>query len=411
LRLKNVGQWSSFEKAGLEQRGEGNLLTVNPKLLRRGSRRFARRLVFLCALAVVLLVAPSAGGAPGPGEAPHVTPIYLGSLGANGWYLSNLTLSWKIETHPDWPIRNSSPDCNTRTITAETTGVTFTCWAENDAGRTTVTTKVIKIDKTAPSVVTVLERQPDANGWYNRPVTFAFVGTDVTAGIAGCSSTRYAGPDSVQAVVGGSCTDNAGNVAGASFPFKYDATAPTVFAATAKLGNRSADLAWRASDDTRLVQVLRAPGRDGQGESVVYEGTATGFRDTGLAVGRTYEYRVTGIDDAMNRAQQAIKIVATGALLSPAPASHVSLKSPPRLIWTPVKRASYYNLQLIRGRKVLSAWPARPGFQLRRTWIYRGRRYKLRPGVYRWYVWPGIGRISAGRFGPRLGSSTFVVTK
>ena len=60
---------------------------------------------------------------------------------------------------------------------------------------------------------------------------------------------------------------------------------------------------------------------------------------------------------------------------------------------------------------VLSAWPAHPGYQLRRTWRYKGRRYKLRPGVYRWYVWPGIGRISAGRFGPMLGSSTFVVTK
>ena len=106
-----------------------------------------------------------------------------------------------------------------------------------------------------------------------------------------------------------------------------------------------------------------------------------------------------------------MKIVATGALLSPVPRARISLKSLPRLDWTPVKRASYYNLQLIHGRKVLSAWPVRPGFQLRRTWIYKGRRYRLRPGVYRWYVWPGIGRISAGRFGRLLGSSTFVVTK
>jgi hypothetical protein len=31
--------------------------------------------------------------------------------------------------------------------------------------------------------------------------------------------------------------------------------------------------------------------------------------------------------------------------------------------------------------------------------------------VYRWYVWPGFGRISAARYGRLLGSSTFVVAK
>ena len=64
-----------------------------------------------------------------------------------------------------------------------------------------------------------------------------------------------------------------------------------------------------------------------------------------------------------------------------------------------------------RGRRMLSAWPVRPGFKLQRTWIYNGRRYRLRPGVYRWSVWPGIGPISARKFGRLLGSSTFVVMK
>ena len=89
------------------------------------------------------------------------------------------------------------------------------------------------------------------------------------------------------------------------------------------------------------------------------------------------------------------------------------MKSPPTLAWARAKRASYYNVQLIRaGRRVLSAWPARTSFRLRRTWLYKGRRYRLQPGVYRWYVWPGYGRISAARYAPRpLGSSSFVVTK
>jgi hypothetical protein len=176
---------------------------------------------------------------------------------------------------------------------------------------------------------------------------------------------------------------------------------------TAKLGNRSAQVAWRKSTDTRVVEVLRAPGRKGQGETVVYRGSETGFRDTGLLVGRKYEYRVAGVDEAANRAEHKVNLIATGPLLSPVPGERVT--SPPKLVWTAVKGAGYYNLQLFRGRKVLSAWPVRSGFQLRRTWVYNGRRYRLRPGVYRWYVWPGRGRISANRYGRLLGSSTFVV--
>ena len=81
-------------------------------------------------------------------------------------------------------------------------------------------------------------------------------------------------------------------------------------------------------------------------------------------------------------------------------------------MWAPAKNATYYNVQLIRnGRKILSAWPVRPSYRLRRTWSYQGRRFRLRPGTYRWYVWPGLGRISAGDYSRQLGSSTFVVMK
>jgi hypothetical protein len=142
---------------------------------------------------------------------------------------------------------------------------------------------------------------------------------------------------------------------------------------------------------------------------VVCRGSETGFRDTGLVVGRKYEYRVAGVDEAANRAEHKVDVVATGPLLSPPPAARVT--SPPTLVWTAVRKTSYYNLQLFfRGRKVLSAWPARPIFRLRRTWTHNGRRYRLRPGVYRWYIWPGLGQISAARYGRLLGSSTFVVS-
>ena len=83
-------------------------------------------------------------------------------------------------------------------------------------------------------------------------------------------------------------------------------------------------------------------------------------QDKGLVVGRKYEYRVIGVDEAANRAEQRLGFVATGALLSPTPGLRITMKSPPTLVWAPAKSASYYNLQLIRaGRKVMSAWPSR----------------------------------------------------
>ena len=357
----------------------------------------------------MLLVAPSAGGVPGDPSPPEITPLTTqGVLGANGWYRTTVTVAWDVKD-PESTILETE-GCDTRTLILDTPGVTLRCRALSDGGEA-IKTRTIKLDKTAPSVSAAAERQPDANGWYNRPLSISFLGVDGTSGVAGCSPGHYAGPDNAGASVAGSCTDNAGNLGSASHVFKYDATAPSLLAVTTKLGNRSAQVAWRASADTRLVEVVRAPGKKGQRETLVYRGSAKGFRDTGLSVGRTYQYRVTGVDEAANRAQRATKIVATGALLSPAPGARIKLTSPPQLSWTPIKNASYYNLQIMRGRKVLSAWPVRPGFQLRRTWFYNGRRYRLRAGVYRWYVWPGIGRISTGRFGRLLGSSTFVVTK
>lgn len=372
-------------------------MRASPTLLRRGGRRsFFRRLVFVSAMVGTLVVAPSAGGTP-----PEITVSIFGTLGANGWYRSNVTVNWTVLG------AETSTGCDAKTLSADTGGTKITCTAVS-GGDETIKSVTIKLDKTAPSAAAHADRLPDANGWYNRALTVAFSGTDATSGIATCSSTPYSGPDSVAVVVTGSCHDVAGNVSSGSHAFKYDATAPTLFAVTTRLGNRSAEVAWRKSTDTQIVEVVRSPGRKGQGETVVYRGSETGFRDTALVVGRKYEYRVAGVDAALNRSEQKVELIATGALLSPTPGARVT--NPPRLVWTPRKGASYYNLQLIRGRKVLSAWPVRPNFQLRRTWIYNGRRYRLRPGVYRWYVWPGIGRISAARYGRPLGSSTFVVT-
>jgi hypothetical protein len=72
----------------------------------------------------------------------------------------------------------------------------------------------------------------------------------------------------------------------------------------------------------------------------------------------------------------------------------------PRLTWRRVRHADYYNVQVYRGRrKILSAWPANAHLQMRPSWRFRGKRFRLSPGSYHWYAWPGFGNRRAHRYG------------
>ena len=97
--------------------------------------------------------------------------------------------------------------------------------------------------------------------------------------------------------------------------------------------------------------------------------------------------------------------------LAPAAKTAPRIARPPLLRWRRMKEASYYNVQLFRGnRKIMSAWPRRASLQLKPAWTYRGDRHRLVAGRYRWYVWPGYGKLGAHRYGRLLGRNTFVVT-
>jgi hypothetical protein len=334
--------------------------------------------------------------------------MVYGTFGANGWYVTNVTLNWVIEIPYSW-----SSGCNATTLTADTTGASFTCSAGNgttcpnppDCALTTKTV-TLKRDATPPTVNPVPGRPPDANGWYNRALTVTFGGTDATSQIASCTQATYAGPDSPNTSVSGSCSDNAGNQTAASYALKYDATPPTVTSFRVAPGNRKAKLDWNVKDASS-IRVVRTPGLKGAAQSVVFsgQGSTKGFTDRKLQPGRQYQYSLTATDVAANQTAKALAFLARGALLFPAPSAQVT--KPPYLVWAPKRGASYYNVTLTRGRRVFSAWPVKARLQLPRAWKYRGRSYKLRPGTYSWFVWPGYGSLSAGRYGKMLGGSTF----
>ncbi|HKG44538.1 MAG TPA: hypothetical protein VKB10_09900 [Gaiellaceae bacterium] len=364
------------------------------RLVRRGTC-----LALLCAGA--LLASPGSGGA----ASPSITPVIQGTAGVNGWYRSNVTVNWQIS-----PLPSSSSGCDAVTLTADTTGRAVACTASWGDGTSISVRKVVRIDRGAPAVSPMPDRKPDANGWYNHPVGVTFAGTDRVSGIATCGRITYAGPDDKQALLTGTCADRAGNVASASYGMKYDSTAPVFQRVFVEHGRGAVTLRWQTSPDVRLSEVVRARAVPRGNDRRRYHGKAKSMRDRHLRIGRAYYYRVTVWDAAANSVSRLVVVTATGALTRPVPAARISKR--PRLAWLPVYRASFYNVQLIRDhRKILSAWPTQTHLRLGWRWLYHGRHYRLKPGIYRWFVWPGYRAGGVVRYGPSLGGSSFVVKR
>jgi hypothetical protein len=331
-----------------------------------------------------------------------------GGACAGAWYRSSVTVVLSYTPDPGKQVA-SAPGCGSHVVSGDTQGTSFTCTINYVGGGGAFSPSVfVRKDSTPPSVTAAAARGPDANGWYNRPVTITFSGTDETSGVRSCSSVDYSGPDSASAAANGSCTDNAGNTASSAFHLKYDATPPKLTNVAVTTNDRFVSLTWKASSDTASIQVTRAPGTSGSAPSVVYSGQAARFDDRSVQNHVKYQYTVTATDEAANQASQSITAVPAPALY--APAAGATVHRAPTLAWLPYRGATYYNVQLFRsGRKILSVWPRRPRFRLGASWAFNGKRYKLTRGAYEWRVWPGIGKRRAHRYGPLLGHSTFIL--
>lgn len=77
---------------------------------------------------------------------PNVSAAVSGRLGANGWYLSDVSVEWVVSDTES----TASFSCPQNRITADTSGAAFSCTATS-AGGTTVGSVTIKRDATAPT--------------------------------------------------------------------------------------------------------------------------------------------------------------------------------------------------------------------------------------------------------------------
>ena len=365
-----------------------------------------RALVAATVLAVSLVVVPTSAAAR-----PTVTYTIDGIVGANGWYRGSTHGNFVVV---DWSVTNYVPplgaDCSDNLIQGPTAHAIKTCTASNQDGpQIGVTDPPIKIDADPPTGVSPsLARAPDHNGWYNHPVFVAWSGSDATSGIASCYSVNYSGPDGAGLVLNGGCADNAGNTTSANVAINYDATAPVLSKVSVGSTPDANAVRWTSSDPTAKVVVRRAPRGDTR-DRVVFKGTSSSFVDKHVDAGLEYVYTLRAVDQAGNESGEET-VVGLPKVLTLRNMPYTPRAAPnPILRWARVGGARYYNVQLFRGAKrVLAAWPVAHQFGVPKAWKWEGRKYRLSPGRYRWYVWAGFGLRSFARY-RTVGSAAFIV--
>jgi hypothetical protein len=323
--------------------------------------------------------------------APMVTSTPAGrGPDSNGWYNHAVTFSFAGSD-----VTSGIASCDAPTYAGpDSASASVTGVCRDRAGNASAPGSAeFRYDSTDPTVTGILpERPPDANGWYNHPVSFSLTGTDAMSGFDGCTSGRYEGPDRRGAPAPGVCRDKAGNEATATRSLDYDETPPTVEAVAA-----------------------RAPDRYGWYSRPIRFDFVGGDATSGIAscsdpilyrAPNSARASVTGAcaDLAGNRAGAATTFRYAQPLLLPRPGARVS--GPPLLDWVEVPSARRYNVQVWHGgRKILSVWPTATSFKLRWSWRFEGRRHRLEPGLYRVHVWPRIGN----RYGFELARTSFLV--
>jgi len=147
---------------------------------------------------------------------PTITPIITGTLGSNGWYTSDVIVTWSVVD--DESDISATHGCDATTITTDTTGTTLICEATS-AGGTASQSVTIQRDATLP-VVSVTGVTDGATYTLGNVPSAGCATTDATSGVA-TAATLSMSSDSVGEITAtcAGATDNAGNTGSASLTY------------------------------------------------------------------------------------------------------------------------------------------------------------------------------------------------
>jgi hypothetical protein len=352
----------------------------------------------------------SAGEATGP-----LTPVTYTPPTATDIVDGNVPVDCIHPSGSGFPVGTTSVSCSATDAHSNTAAASFA---------------VTVVDTTAPSLNLPSPSPVEATSAAGAAVNFSVTAGDLVdpSPIVSCDHPSGAVFPLGRTTVTCTATDAHQNRSTGSFgvTVKDTIAPPNVEALAAKPGNRLVKLSWAkpTSWDIDHFAVYRSRPKEQSLGTEVYQGTDTEVTLRGLRNRVGYRFVVVSIDRADN-SSGGVAILATPAIsMLYAPANGATVRHPPVLRWRRAARATYYNVQLYRGSnkvfairtagdaaKIMSAWPSRTRLALKARWRYRGRTYRLKNGGYSWFVWPGYGSRSAGRYGPLLGQSTFVVSR
>lgn len=157
---------------------------------------------------------------------PTVAAVVTGTQGTNGWYTSDVNVSWNVN---DGESAITSPACVASVLSSDSNGVTYSCTATSEGGSASASVTV-KRDATAPTMAPTVSGTEGANGWYVGDVTVSWAVADGMSGIAssaGCAAVTTS-TDNTGTAYTCTATDAAGNVTTKSVSAKRDASAPSV---------------------------------------------------------------------------------------------------------------------------------------------------------------------------------------
>lgn len=180
--------------------------------------------------------APTLPPSPADTTAPVITFTVDGTQGANGWYTTDVSVTWSV-TDSQSDITLSS-GCGSSSVTSDTIGITFTCTATSTGG-TGSASVTIKRDATKPVITFVGTTDYTVDQF----VAITCAATDATSGVAaqlcpGANGEAYTFEIRTH-TLSASATDNAGNDATAGFTFTVTVTADSLCNLTKRFATKT----------------------------------------------------------------------------------------------------------------------------------------------------------------------------